>query len=112
MVEEWDLTVCLFHAKFGGHCMADDFKNRRPTTSSGHQHGSRWDTTELNGYQDEWDGELYKTAKELFYADLERYQISESTCAGCFMVKVETAPMSARQRGARRLKKRGRGGRR
>ena len=30
LTDQWDLSVCLWHAKFGGECLPAEFKNVRP----------------------------------------------------------------------------------
>ena len=35
MTEAWDLSVCLFHAMFGGECLAVEFNNSRPSSELG-----------------------------------------------------------------------------
>jgi hypothetical protein len=94
LTEEWDLTVCLFHAKFGGQCTVHEFANRRPTIWRPGQkdaNGTKWAIAELNGYQDPWDEALYATAKGLFQADLSRYGVSRATCTSCFEAKSDAA---------------------
>merc|ERR1712166_1729650 len=34
LTEEWDLSICLFHAMFGGECEESEFANMRPSKRS------------------------------------------------------------------------------
>lgn len=79
--EEWELSICLFHAKFGGPCLSVDFEDTRPS------HGGKaslYDTSILNGWVDELDRPVYAKAKEIFERDLQKFGISHETCKSCY----------------------------
>jgi len=81
--EEWDLSVCLFHTKFGGPCRNLEFLDTRPSDrATGNT--SEYDTSILNGWVDEIDGPVYTEAQRLFYDDLKRYGVSHETCQACY----------------------------
>jgi len=80
LTDEWELSVCLFHAKFAGDCKAAEFSEVRLGVKRNSTH-SGYDTTELRGFLDEMDGKLYKEATRIFKADLARYHVSEERCA-------------------------------
>jgi len=87
LTEEWALSVCLLHEMFGGDCHAAEFENTRST-----------DEATLPGivpeaearaaygdFTDPYDGALYLEARSLFQASLQRYGVSEESCAAsCF----------------------------
>eukprot|EP00438_Fugacium_kawagutii_P032691 Skav221352 [mRNA] locus=scaffold1845:222188:222670:+ [translate_table: standard] len=83
LTEEWELSVCLFHAKFGGPCQAIEFVNTRPTQRP--NNSKSYDTSILNGWVDEIDAPVYAEAKRLFHDDLARYGVSHETCQACFL---------------------------
>jgi len=81
ITEEWDLSICLLHAVFGGNCLASDFVDSNPgnnATSSG------YDISVLNGYQDLHDGAVYTEARAMFHEQMLRYGVSQETCQLCF----------------------------
>jgi len=85
ITEEWELSICLGHAKFGGSCRWDDFADSRVGMFSPmKKNNSAYDLTSLGGFRDPYDGELYEAAKQLFQEDLRRYGLSKKACAPCF----------------------------
>ncbi|CAK8992389.1 unnamed protein product [Durusdinium trenchii] len=58
LTEEWDLSICLFHTMFGGPCHSSEFHNARKSHHLKNADGS-YDTSVLQGYQDEIDGLVY-----------------------------------------------------
>lgn len=81
ITDKWDLSVCLFHVMFGGHCQDKMFKSVRPY-SVGHvnkQNGG-YDPRELEGWVDEADNALYNEAMQLFESNLDKFGVTESNC--------------------------------
>jgi len=78
--EEWSLSICLFHAKFGGPCRKLEFLDTRP----GKNVASTYDTTILNGWVDEMDRPVYAEAINMFKADLEKFGVSHESCTACY----------------------------
>lgn len=78
LTEEWALSVCLFHAMFGGDCHEREFLNVRPGVSRSE---AGYDTSELNGWHDPWDGALYKRATEIFWGNVAKFHVSHDSCA-------------------------------
>lgn len=74
--EEYDLSVCLFHAMFGGECLPVEFQNMRP----GHKAGVADIDRQLEGYSDAVDGELYGAASQMFWESVKMYNVSRSSC--------------------------------
>ncbi|CAK8993769.1 Uncharacterized protein SCF082_LOCUS3650 [Durusdinium trenchii] len=79
--EEWELSVCLFHTKFGGPCLAVDFDDIRPTRG---QNSSTYDVHVLNGWTDDFDRKVYAKAKNIFESDLLKFGVSHETCKACY----------------------------
>jgi len=81
LTEEWDLSICLFRAMFGGSCYGSDFGNTRlprGVKTEGH------DTSILNGFVDRFDGQLYQKAQDIFAAEMQRYGVNETSCQPCW----------------------------
>jgi hypothetical protein len=77
ITEEWALSVCLFRAMFGGQCVRSDLLDTRPgqdTNSSG------YDTSELYGWVDVWDGALYADAVSMFDSTRNMYGVDAEWC--------------------------------
>lgn len=80
ILEEFDLSVCLFHAMFGGACKTADLTNTRP----GPKRVSSWyDTSALRGFRDLHDRMLYEEAKRIFYRSVRAYGLDEPGACKC-----------------------------
>ena len=79
LTDEWNLSICLFHAMFGGECYAHEFLNTHPTkacTSCGDDLSKP-----LGGIVDEADQELFRHAAARFWSDVRRHNVSAERCA-------------------------------
>lgn len=76
IVEEWALSICLFHAMFGGQCSNVETLNVHP----GKPRTAGYDTARLGGYTDPYDGHLYDAARKLFSARLQEYGVTRDKC--------------------------------
>lgn len=82
ITEQWALSVCLFRAMFGGRCRNTDLLNTRPGTDSNESSsGSDYDTSELYGWVDPWDGPLYAEALSIFDTSRKVYNVQPERCA-------------------------------
>merc|ERR1719188_2977225 len=81
LTDEWELSICLWRAMFGGLCYGSGFEDTR--LPKGWKHPMH-DTTVLNGFVDSIDGELYLKAKEIFRAKLQLYGVSDASCKPCW----------------------------
>lgn len=80
LTEEYDFSVCLFHARFGGACEAPEFYNRHPGTRH----------SEHRGYDVPWSRRLrelledevatYEAARGRFWRDVRRFGVNRSFC--------------------------------
>jgi len=94
LTEEWNLSICLWHAMFGGLCYGADFFNTRVGVMSDTDaaapvvtrasSSSTYSTEELRGFVDAVDGRLYAQAQEIFWARAKEYGVSEASCQPCF----------------------------
>jgi hypothetical protein len=78
ITDQWALSVCLFRVMFGGQCVASDFADVRPGENSS---SSYYDTSELLGWVDAWDGPLYAEAALMFESALTVYGVDTSSCS-------------------------------
>lgn len=99
MTDQWTLSICLLHAKFGGRCRASELLNVRPTKLVCQNSSSRsaaeascaTSTAEAAaelrraGFHDPFDDVLFHDAQNRFWADLRLYNVTPSRCAklGC-----------------------------
>jgi len=81
--EEWSLSICLFHAKFGGPCRNVEFLDTRPDNRRTNVTSS-YDTAVLNGWVDEVDRPVYAEALKIFKDDLEKFGVSHESCRACY----------------------------
>jgi len=76
---EWELSVCLWHAKFGGQPLAAELYNVRPGVKASHR---GYDVKGLLGkWRPSSDARVYTAAKEHFRAELERHNLTAKSCA-------------------------------
>lgn len=80
ILEEWELSMCLFHAMFGGRCVAEEFVDARP----GQRSSKNWDTSVLEGVTDPYDGGVYTVGNTMFQERLKSYGVSHETCKPCY----------------------------
>jgi len=85
LTEEWDLSICLFHAKFGGSVTPAELYNVRPGV---HQKNTTvqnqmWQMA-ANQLRAWWQGSadtlVYETAKQRFWRDLSTHNIDRESC--------------------------------
>lgn len=74
--EEYDLSVCLFHAKLGGECLPAEFEHMRKRGDR----RTRYNSSRLQGYKDETDGMLYEEAKRIFWENIAKYKVTRERC--------------------------------
>lgn len=73
LTDHWDLSICLFHAIFGGACHEYELDIIR--------RGADADLSDLAGFRDVHDGELYIQGNRSLFEQLDMYGISEASCA-------------------------------
>jgi hypothetical protein len=74
--EHYDLTICLFHAMFGGECLPVEFANMRP--------GTYTNATTANPFEmwpDPFDEAIYAKVKDMFWKNIRAFNVKRSTCA-------------------------------
>ena len=89
--DQWDLSICLFHAMFGGKCLPVELHDMRPThydhgKASGVK-GAKADDPAKQAealrqvYVDPIDTAMYAHAMLRFEADLAKHRVSRALCA-------------------------------
>mmetsp|Transcript_38502 Transcript_38502/g.68899 ORF Transcript_38502/g.68899 Transcript_38502/m.68899 type:complete len:328 (-) Transcript_38502:36-1019(-) len=79
ITEQWDLSICLFHAMFGGPCLAVEFEDTRSTLANKSAE-DLYDTAPLQGFKDHVDGLVYQEALRVFSDNVQKYNVSFETC--------------------------------
>merc|ERR1712232_914309 len=78
LTEHWSLSVCLFHAMFGGPCRRWEFApGRCATCKRGKTLKLTHNTSSLMGWRDEIDAHVYTHASEIFWRNVAKYKISK-----------------------------------
>lgn len=73
----FDLSVCLFHAMFGGECRPVEFANMRPS----HYLDDFPDFLKAHEIDDPYDGELFKAASKIFWSNVAQYNVTSESCS-------------------------------
>mmetsp|Transcript_117011 Transcript_117011/g.331133 ORF Transcript_117011/g.331133 Transcript_117011/m.331133 type:complete len:342 (-) Transcript_117011:7-1032(-) len=77
LTDHWALSMCLFHAMFGGECYESNFSNSRP---GAFRHGSEaYDVAALEGFVPP-DEEVYEEATRVFWRRVKTFGLSEHVC--------------------------------
>mmetsp|Transcript_63693 Transcript_63693/g.168660 ORF Transcript_63693/g.168660 Transcript_63693/m.168660 type:complete len:338 (-) Transcript_63693:74-1087(-) len=88
LLEEYDLSVCLFRVMFGGACQPSMFYNVHLAGDSGkvtqNTTATRYDTSVLQGFEDWADRALYEDGSEIFAQNLQQYDVTLASCQPCF----------------------------
>eukprot|EP00420_Gonyaulax_spinifera_P002104 CAMPEP_0197942184 /NCGR_PEP_ID=MMETSP1439-20131203/123953_1 /TAXON_ID=66791 /ORGANISM="Gonyaulax spinifera, Strain CCMP409" /LENGTH=305 /DNA_ID=CAMNT_0043565425 /DNA_START=8 /DNA_END=922 /DNA_ORIENTATION=- len=75
LAEEYDFSVCLFHATFGGDCRPTEFKRMKPGG-----YGVKQNVAQLKGYTDPYDAQVYEAVRARFWQDMTKYGLTRSKC--------------------------------
>lgn len=78
LIEHFDLSVCLFHAMFGGKCFPVEFVNMRKGVE--HQDPAQLAST-ISSHEDPYDRAVYNAATEIFWQNVARFDVNSATCA-------------------------------
>eukprot|EP00927_Polykrikos_kofoidii_P006760 TRINITY_DN12739_c0_g1_i1.p1 TRINITY_DN12739_c0_g1~~TRINITY_DN12739_c0_g1_i1.p1 ORF type:complete len:349 (+),score=26.99 TRINITY_DN12739_c0_g1_i1:42-1088(+) len=80
ILEEFDLSVCLFHKMFGTKCLEVEFMSMRPGRYPGGEEKQKQDLAVLKELGDPWDEPVYKAVTRRFWSDVRKYDLHPSTC--------------------------------
>ena len=83
LTNHWALSICLFHAMFGGPCLSHEFLNTRPTnhTKPAKKAASTASGSWLGNFVDRDDSALFSKAKARFCADVAKHRVTFERCA-------------------------------
>eukprot|EP00927_Polykrikos_kofoidii_P037457 TRINITY_DN3160_c0_g1_i1.p1 TRINITY_DN3160_c0_g1~~TRINITY_DN3160_c0_g1_i1.p1 ORF type:complete len:379 (+),score=46.68 TRINITY_DN3160_c0_g1_i1:72-1208(+) len=83
LLEEYDLSVCLFHLRFGGDCLPVEFENMRPGeyVSDMKKQAQQVELDLLAEHPDPYDTPVYKAASQRFWIDVAKYEANPRTCS-------------------------------
>jgi len=88
ILEDYDLSVCLFRVMFGGPCLPIMFSNVHKAGAKFVLHENTsvtvYDTDVLQGFVDLADRALYDEGVRIFYEMLFQYNVSEEVCQACY----------------------------
>ena len=79
LLEEWERSVCLWHARYGGLLYRAELTNTRPTTSVAAQ-PTGYNESVLNGIVDPADELIYDAATTRFWRDVRSYAAPVAAC--------------------------------
>jgi hypothetical protein len=84
MTDEYPLSVCLFHAMFGGECMPSEFQNMRPSSIKKPANSNLLE--ELNGLRplgglvDEEETTFFLAVYDRYCSDLAVWGVTQAVC--------------------------------
>jgi len=88
ILEQYDLSVCLFRVMFGGPCSQIMFSNVHKggtiSSTSDNTSATLYDTEVLQGFVDQADTALYEEGLQMFHEMLLLYNVSNATCQSCY----------------------------
>lgn len=77
ILEEFDLSVCLFHKMNGSPCLAVEFLNTR---EGDYDARKQRELKQLRDWGDPMDEAVYDAAKRRFWGDVRKYDLKPSDC--------------------------------
>ena len=87
LLEEFDLSVCLWHARFGGPLFTASLMDTRPTARKApdsephhYSHATHYNESELGGVEDAADERIYAAAKRRFERDVRAHEEQVALC--------------------------------
>lgn len=82
LTDEWSLSVCLWHKRFGGRMLPVEFMNVRPGVLTATSGGSAEYATEelLGDWRPNADREVFKAAKRRFWREVGLHGLSREAC--------------------------------
>mmetsp|Transcript_97962 Transcript_97962/g.285816 ORF Transcript_97962/g.285816 Transcript_97962/m.285816 type:complete len:374 (+) Transcript_97962:101-1222(+) len=83
LTDHWALSMCLFDAMFKVGCHPMQFDDARPGIDK-LKGNDGYSMARLQGVVDHWDDRLYEEGVRIFNANMERFNVSESSCQPCW----------------------------
>mmetsp|Transcript_65093 Transcript_65093/g.121298 ORF Transcript_65093/g.121298 Transcript_65093/m.121298 type:complete len:368 (+) Transcript_65093:94-1197(+) len=79
LTDEFPLSICLWHVRFGGECLGSEFKNLHPGLAHFQDDDPYFTNETLALLQDDW--RVYEKASEIFWNDIAAHEVTSSRCA-------------------------------
>lgn len=80
LTDEYPLSVCLFHARFGGECLPSEFENMRPTSAKTGQSHEEQAVALLGDVVDEEETTFFLSVYDRFCSDLNAFDVTHEAC--------------------------------
>eukprot|EP00927_Polykrikos_kofoidii_P010638 TRINITY_DN1447_c0_g1_i6.p1 TRINITY_DN1447_c0_g1~~TRINITY_DN1447_c0_g1_i6.p1 ORF type:complete len:374 (+),score=39.50 TRINITY_DN1447_c0_g1_i6:132-1124(+) len=80
ILEEFDMSICLFHKMMGSECLAVEFLNTRKATYAGGTNVQEEELKLIAKQGDPWDEPVYESALRRFWGDVRKYDLKPSVC--------------------------------
>lgn len=83
LTDRWNDSICLFHARFGGRCLAAELLNNRPTAypTSLVRNSTQIDAdAALAAFHDRYDSVLYRAVRSRFEREWRELALSPQRC--------------------------------
>lgn len=93
ITSEFDLSVCLLHAMYGGECLPAEFANLRPGSQRPVWGAHRYEYNESEHglgpriYPGGPDDAIYHAAEEVFWGNIKKYGVNRKSCLETFCPK-------------------------
>eukprot|EP00927_Polykrikos_kofoidii_P082123 TRINITY_DN8078_c0_g1_i1.p1 TRINITY_DN8078_c0_g1~~TRINITY_DN8078_c0_g1_i1.p1 ORF type:complete len:343 (+),score=35.52 TRINITY_DN8078_c0_g1_i1:56-1084(+) len=81
ILEEFDMSVCLFHKMMGSNCLAVEFSKTREQAYPGGDRLKDEQLEQLRKMGDPWDEQIYEAAQRRFWSDVRKYELTPSVCS-------------------------------
>eukprot|EP00747_Dinoflagellata_sp_TGD_P168609 gnl/TRDRNA2_/TRDRNA2_195408_c0_seq1.p1 gnl/TRDRNA2_/TRDRNA2_195408_c0~~gnl/TRDRNA2_/TRDRNA2_195408_c0_seq1.p1 ORF type:complete len:361 (-),score=18.11 gnl/TRDRNA2_/TRDRNA2_195408_c0_seq1:54-1136(-) len=78
LTEEYDLSICLFHAMFGGECVPEEFSHLRAGNYTTEE------ASPFSKYSDVYDALVYQQAAKIFWERVKEHHVTRTTCSTTF----------------------------
>mmetsp|Transcript_2586 Transcript_2586/g.6607 ORF Transcript_2586/g.6607 Transcript_2586/m.6607 type:complete len:365 (+) Transcript_2586:82-1176(+) len=79
LTDEFPLSICLWHVRFGGDCNAVEFKNLHPGLAHFADGRPYFTNESLALLEDDWF--VFEKASQLFWNDIAAHEVTNSRCA-------------------------------
>eukprot|EP00927_Polykrikos_kofoidii_P075646 TRINITY_DN71_c0_g3_i1.p1 TRINITY_DN71_c0_g3~~TRINITY_DN71_c0_g3_i1.p1 ORF type:complete len:343 (-),score=35.74 TRINITY_DN71_c0_g3_i1:135-1163(-) len=80
ILEEFDMSVCLFHQIMGSKCLGVEFMNTREANYPGGRGMMDKELAQLREKGDPWDDPVYEAALRRFWGDVRKFDLKPSVC--------------------------------
>lgn len=79
LTDYWDLSICLWHAMFGGPIFLDELQNVRP--GHGQSGGKEAALSIIRKFPDAAEEAVFAAAEKIFWDNIRLHRVTNATCA-------------------------------